>query len=82
MDSISSFLPKELKKEKKRNEIFDEFLKILNPPRIEKGLKPISYGRLSKMLQHLDTWDKAIFLGSCKDSKNPSAYFWWALKVK
>lgn len=67
---------------KKRNYVLDGFLEILNPGRVSKGLPPLTYGRLNRILGHLDAWDKSIFLGSCKQAKNPAAYFWWALKPK
>ena len=80
MEHISSIKSTE-NKSKKRNKILDDFLEILNTPeRLEKGYKPITYARLGFLLSHLDDWDKAIFLGSCKDAVNPSAYFWYALK--
>lgn len=80
MNPIQQYLKLDIKKNK--NLVLDGFMEILNPPRLEKGLKPITYSRLNMMLSHLDNWDKSIFLGSCKESKNPSAYFWWALKLK
>ncbi len=71
-------------KKKYRNITLDKFLEFLNPPRIEQGYKPISYGRLSKILgeMKLDSWGKSIFLGTCLDSKNPSAFFWFKYKSK
>lgn len=81
MNPIQQFISLQVQ-EKKRNKVLDEFLEILNPPRLEKNLKPITYGRLQFMLQHLDEWDKAIFLGNCKDAQSPSKFFWWSLKVK
>lgn len=79
MNPISTYIPTEIKRDRK-NRVLDGFMEILNPPRVEKGMKPITYSRLGFLLKHLDDWDKAIFLGSCKDAQNPSSYFWWALK--
>lgn len=72
----------EVKKKKRVNKVFDDFLLFLNPPRVEKKLRPITYARLGFLLSHLDDWDKSIFLGSCKNAKNPSAFFWYSLKIK
>ncbi len=67
-------------KKLKKNHTLDGFLDFLNPPRKEQGMPEISYARLQRILKGMDSWGKSIFLGSCKDAQNPSAYFWWKIK--
>lgn len=69
-------------KQRKDLEIIEGFLSFLNLERPSKGLRPISPARLNFLLQHLDAWDKSIFLASCLEKSNPSSFFWYSLKIK
>ncbi len=65
-----------------RAQLIKEFTEKLNREREGTKWKPLEPRSVAILLGHLNTWDVGIFLGSCKDSKNFSARFWWGLKVK
>lgn len=72
---------KQTKHKTRRGELISAFLDALNPPRKEAGYPPYTYPRIARMVSHLDDFDLACFLGSCKEAKNFSSFYHWALKV-
>lgn len=65
-----------------RGELFKYFITKLNPPRIAKGFRPLTYPRMGKLLQGIETKDLYYLKTICEDSKNFSARFFWELDPK
>jgi hypothetical protein len=67
-----------------RGDLFDIFLSRLNPPRATKGLRPMSYGRLSYLLTGIPTADLYALLSRCNDAERRGvawgAAFWTEIK--
>lgn len=72
-----------LTKQTERGELMREFIENVNAER-DKIFKPITYGRMGKLLEGIPTNDLYTFLSMCKDRKQRngsfSKFFWWALK--
>jgi hypothetical protein len=66
-----------------RGDLLERFMERLNAPRIQAGFRPLSYGRLSALLAHLEISDLYAFYKQCEAYKGPfSKCFWGALKVR
>lgn len=74
--------PAQHKPRNEREEIIDRFLARLNPSRQQRRLKPITYARLSRMLQGVPTPDLYPFFMECDHARNFSSLFWWKLKPR
>ena len=58
------------------------FSQQINPSRVRDGLKPVSMGRMGKMLEKIPTKDLYYLKRVCDDSMNFSKKFWWELNPK
>ncbi len=68
-----------------RQELIKQFVDILNRDRIENNMRPLSAAFIaSRMYQSGLNTDFLLhwFFGYCKDAKNFSKCWWWALKHK
>jgi hypothetical protein len=67
-----------------RGDLLDTFLSRLNPPRVAKGLRPLTYGRLAYLLTAIPTTDLYALLSKCNDAERRgfpwSAIFWKEIK--
>lgn len=88
---VSRVLPnlkarKESKKDKITNErqaVIKEFVDAVNADRDGVKYKKLPAGAIVFKLSHIKSiFDLKYFLASCKDAKNFSSHFWYALKVK
>lgn len=71
------------RKGSERGDLLDRFLWRLNPPREAAGYKPLTHGRLSHILQHVQTDELYGFLKECETAScGFSRCFWGRLKVK
>lgn len=65
-----------------RGELMKKFMSRLNPPRLAKRMRPLTYPWLGKKLEGIPTKDLYYLYTVCDDSKNFSARFWWELDPK
>lgn len=63
-----------------RGDLFDTLLSHLNPPRVKKGLPPLTYQRLGYLLAGIKTGDLYALLSKMQDGVRrgvaPGAIFW------
>lgn len=82
MDHISANLPtfkQEKSRKTERGELMQYFCTKLNASRREDGLRPISMGRMGKLLQGIPTKDLYYLKSVCNQAKNFSKKFWWEI---
>ena len=69
-----------------RGEMFDLFIKKLNPSRKQKGMRPITHKRLGSLLQGIPTHDLHYIVSVCNDAERRgvawAAAFWTEIKPK
>jgi len=81
--SIESFRPKEKSKiSNERQLVIKDFIDQLNPPRIARGLKPLSPGFIGMKMRYMSTSELKVFYGECRYAQNFSKHWWWRLDVK
>lgn len=66
----------------RRASTIKKFVEILEASRIESGRKALGAKMYAIKMGHLDQWDLDLFFAQCKNSKNFSSTWWWALKPK
>ncbi len=84
MKSIQELLPLiELKQNRvtERGDLFKTFLSHLNPPRKEKGLRPLTYARLGRIFEGVPTSDLYYLDSVCRQAKNYSSMWWFKVKA-
>lgn len=68
-----------------RGDLLDDFLKNLNPPRLEAGFDLLTHSRLARDLSRAglkSTHELYVFYKECERANIFSAYFWFKLKEK
>ena len=66
-----------------RGDLIDMFLLKLNPERVSKGYKPLSFAFVSKFFKDrkMDIPQIYAFYRDCERAKNFGSYFWWSCKI-
>jgi hypothetical protein len=89
IEKIGNLLPKtaapsQPTRRTERGDLLDTFLSRLNPLRLQKNMRPVSYGRLSFILTAIPTPDLYALLSKCNDAERRgyawSAIFWLEIK--
>ncbi len=85
-DILQSYKIEDTKNRKtERGELLKEFLQSVNAERGVK-FKPLTFGRMAKLLKGKSLQELYGFLSQCKDRKvrngSFSKYFWYSLKIK
>ena len=85
MKHIDSYLKTQKKPEKhltERGEMMRYFCDQLNISRVNDGLKPLTMGRMGRILEAIPTKDLYYLKSVCEQAKHFSKKFWWEVNPK
>lgn len=74
--------PRSQDRRTERGELLKEFLSVINAARKGTRYKPLTMGRMAKLLEGLTVHDLYYLKRVCEDSKNYSSRFFWELDAK